>query len=268
MHTAEEKPNIDTEPVCLEILFQDERLVAVNKPSGLLVHPSLIDKRETQSAMKALRNQLGRWVYPLHRLDKPTSGVLLFALSPEDARSMSECLQQIQTRKTYLAVVRGYADEQGLIDYPLREQLDKISDRKARRDKPPQSAVTAYRRLASVELPFRVDRYPSSRYSLLEAQPKTGRKHQIRRHMKHIAHPIVGDTTHGKSGHNRLFAEQFDCRRLLLHAARLEFPHPQSGEMRCIEAGLDAAFSHVIERCGWRDAWPLDDEANAVPIRA
>lgn len=243
-------------PDTLDIIFQDDLLVAVNKPAGLLVHPSLIDKRETRCAMKLLRDQLGRWVYPVHRLDKPTSGVLLFALNAETASSLGEHFRRQQVHKTYLAVVRGYTEPQGLVDHPLREQHDKMSDRRARRDKKPQPAVTEYRRLATVELPYRVDRYPTGRYSLLAIHPRTGRKHQIRRHLKHIAHPLVGDTTHGKSRHNRLFRELFGSGRLLLAAVEMEFLHPRDGRTRRLVAPLDATFTGVLRQLGWEKAVP------------
>lgn len=234
-------------PDTLTILYRDDHLVAIDKPAGLLVHPSWIDKQETRCAMMLLRDQIGQYVYPAHRLDKPTSGVLLFALSPEIARLLTESFTQKQVEKRYLAVVRGYTEEAGTIDHPLKEKLDKMTDRQARQDKPPQAAVTEYRRLATLELPVRVDRYPSSRYSLVEASPLTGRKHQIRRHFKHLSHPIIGDTSYGKSNHNRLFAERFGCHRLLLAATRLELSHPVSGEPLSLEAGLDPCFSSVVD---------------------
>ncbi len=190
----------------LPIIYQDKYLVAINKPSGLLVHRSMIDRHETRFAMQMVRDQIGQRVYPLHRLDKPTSGVLLFALSPEVAKLAGEQFQQHSVSKSYLAIVRGVTDEKGLIDHALREQLDKITDRKAQKDKPAQDAITHYRRLADIELPVCIDRYPTSRYSLLQLTPETGRKHQIRRHLKHISHPIIGDAKHGKGKHNRYFA--------------------------------------------------------------
>ena len=231
----------------LSILYRDEHLIAIDKPAGLLVHPSWIDKRETRCAMMLLRDQIGQYVYPVHRLDKPTSGVLLFALSSEVARRLTEHFTQHQVEKRYLAVVRGYTEEAGTVDHALREQPDKMTDRQARRDKPPQTAVTEYRRLATLELPVRVDRYPSSRYSLVEARPLTGRKHQIRRHFKHLSHPIIGDTRYGKSNHNRLFAERFGSHRLLLAATRLQLPHPMTGEPLRLEAGLDPCFSAIVK---------------------
>lgn len=186
----------------MDILYRDDTLVAVNKPAGLLVHRSAIDHHETRYALQIVRDQLGRRVYPVHRLDKPTSGILVFALDQDTARRMTKLFAEGAVEKTYLAVVRGYTDEAGTIDYALEEQLDRMTDNKALRDKPAQPAVTHYRRLGIAELPFAVGRYPTARYSLLRVSPKTGRKHQIRRHMKHIFHPVVGDTSHGDGRHN------------------------------------------------------------------
>lgn len=235
----------------LDILYQDSWLVAINKPSGLLVHRSMIDRHETRFAIQILRDQIGQHVFPLHRLDKPTSGVLVFALSSEIAKLAGAQFQEGLVSKTYLAIVRGYTPESGVIDHPLKEKLDKIADRKARQDKPAQDAVTEFRRLAVVELPIAIDRYPCSRYSLVEAWPKTGRKHQIRRHMKHIAHPIIGDAKHGKGNHNRYFAEHFGADRLLLHCSNMGMTHPITGKLVSFSAPLDSVFDQLLERFGW-----------------
>ena len=181
----------------LEILYQDDVLVAVNKPAGMLVHRSWLDRHETQFVMQTLRDQIGQLVYPIHRLDRPTSGVLLFALNSEIANLLCQQFQQKQTEKQYLAVVRGYVTGHGKIDYPLKIQLDKIADKFSQQDKAPQSAVTFYEGLQTVEMPYGVGRYATSRYSLVRLVPKTGHKHQLRRHMKHIFHPILGDTQYG-----------------------------------------------------------------------
>ena len=237
----------------LEVLYQDEHLVAVNKPSGLLVHRSMVDRYETRFALQIVRDQIGRHVFPVHRLDKPTSGVLVFALSSEAARLMGEQFQQADAvRKSYLAVVRGVPPESGVIDHALKEKHDKMTDRKARKDKPAQEAVSEYRRLATVELPVQIDRYPSSRYSLVEVHPKTGRKHQVRRHMKHIAHPIIGDAKHGKGNHNRYFSEHLGADRLLLACTEMAFRHPVSGEELVICAGLDEVFVRLFETFDWK----------------
>lgn len=237
----------------LDILYRDEHLIAINKPAGLLVHRSAVDRHETRYALQLLRDQIGQRVYPVHRLDKPTSGVLLFALHPAAAARLTATFTGREVDKRYLAVVRGHTPEQARIDYPLKEELDAASDELALSDKPAQDAITDYRRLATAELPIPVGRYPSARYSLIEATPRTGRKHQIRRHMKHVFHPVIGDTSHGDGRHNQFFRGHLHCRRLLLAATRLTLPHPDSGRPMTINAPLDREFAAVIERLGWRE---------------
>jgi tRNA pseudouridine65 synthase len=238
-------------PETLTVLHQDDSVVAVSKPAGLLVHRSPIDARETRFALQLVRNQLRRTLFPVHRLDKPTSGVLLFALSSDAARSLAKAFERGEVRKTYLAVVRGVLPAHGSIDYGLREDKDLPGSLAAREDKPPQAARTDYERLAEVELPFATRRHPTSRYSLATASPLNGRNHQIRRHFKHIFHPIVGDTTFGDGSHNRLFREHLGCSRMLLHAARLVFPHPQTGTLLTIVAPIEGQFNEVVKRLGW-----------------
>jgi tRNA pseudouridine65 synthase len=234
----------------LELLFRDDRIAVFNKPSGLLMHRSFIDRRETRFALQSARNLLGQRVYPVHRLDKPTSGVLLFALNPADAATLTEVFTAGGISKRYLAVVRGTTPLQGEIDHPLLEDQDRC-DPYHQEGKEAQSAVTTYRRLASTELPFAVSRYPTSRYSLVEASPLTGRRHQLRRHFKHIFHPLIGDVDYGEGRHNRFFREEFGCRRLLLHAASLTFPHPADNRLLTVTAPLDGVFSGVLQRLGW-----------------
>lgn len=235
----------------LPILYRDDQLIAIHKPAGLLVHRSEIDRHETRFAIQLLRDQIGRRVFPLHRLDKPTSGVLLFGLSADVARVMMEQFMGDGVTKRYLAVVRGYSDEEGVIDYPLKEEQDRMTDSRASQEKGPQAAVTEYRRLATVERPYPVGRYATARYSLLRLTPRTGRKHQIRRHMKHIFHPIVGDTTHGDGKQNELFRSRFGCQRLLLAATELRLRHPVTGEPLCITAPLEEDFRRIIDTLGW-----------------
>jgi len=226
----------------LEILYRDEYFVAINKPSGLLVHKSMIDRHEIYYAMKMLRDQIGQWVYPVHRLDKPTSGVLLFALDKESARLLSLAFRDKKIEKKYLAVVRGYSPESGVITHPLKEKLDKISDKDAQENKEPQEARTEYKTLANIEINAKVGRYDTVRYSLVELSPKTGRKHQLRRHMKHINHHILGDTKYGRGEHNIFVRESYGVYRLLLHAKSLSFRHPYSDVEILLNADLDKTF--------------------------
>ncbi len=243
-------------PETLDILYRDEHIIAINKPSGLLVHRSAIDRHETRFALQILRDQIGQHVYPVHRLDKPTSGVLLFALSSHCAQKLGTLIAANHVKKNYVAIVRGYAPEEGAIDHSLTEEQDACTDKKARKDKPAQDALTHFQRLASIELPVQVDKYPQSRYSLVSCQPVTGRKHQIRRHMKHINHPIIGDAKHGKGNHNRFFQAHFNAHRLLLAATDIRLPHPFTEHPLHISAPLDETFMQLLERFDWRSAVP------------
>lgn len=238
----------------MEILYRDDCLVAINKPAGLLVHRSNIDRHETRFAVQLLRDQIGQRVHPLHRLDKGTSGVLLFALDADSARAVGGQFQRDEVAKRYLAIVRGWPPEAGVIDHPLSRQFDDYG-RKLGADSPGEAlpAVTEYRRLATVELPDAVDRYPTSRYALLELLPQSGRQHQLRRHLKHIAHPIIGDATWGKGVHNRYFQQRFGCGRLLLACTALGLLHPQDGRALSIAAAPGEDFASVIRALGWND---------------
>ncbi|RXJ72550.1 tRNA pseudouridine(65) synthase TruC [Veronia nyctiphanis] len=235
----------------LEIVYQDEWLVAVNKPSGMLVHRSWLDKGETRFVMQTLRDQIGQHVFPLHRLDRPTSGVLLFALSSEIASQMMPMFAGRDVKKTYHAVVRGWVKEAALLDYPLKEELDKVADKHATAEPEAKEAVTEYRPVATAELPIPLGRYQSCRYSLVEMKPHTGRKHQLRRHMHHLSHHIIGDVNHGDGRHNRLFRREFHCHRLLLHASELRFTHPVTDVEVTVTADLDETWHRVLKGLGW-----------------
>ena len=236
----------------LPVLYQSEHLIAIDKPSGLLVHRSALDRHETQNALRQLHDQTGHYLYPVHRLDKPTSGVLLFALSKEAATELSQQLEHGLTKKQYLAVVRGHSNTSGTIDHPVRD--------KDAKDKPAAAAVTSYSRLATIELPHAVDRYPTSRYSLLLVEPQTGRRHQIRRHMKHISHPLIGDSNYGKTPHNRFFASRYQCHRLLLHAHAITLTEPESNQPLTITAPVsDLQFARVLNDQAWQ--WLPDASA-------
>lgn len=236
----------------LDILYRDEVLVAIDKPAGLLVHRSDIDRHETRFAVQLLRDQIGHRVFPLHRLDKPTSGVLLFALDADTAREVGGQFERNEIAKRYLAVVRGWPPERGVIDHPLSRRFDDYGRKFSPGSAPePLPALTRFRRLATVELPEAVERYPSTRYALVELEPLSGRQHQLRRHMKHIAHPIIGDANWGKGIHNRYFQQRFGCHRLLLACTRMSLRHPQSGMPLTIEATPGMDFAAVIAALGW-----------------
>lgn len=225
--------------------------MAINKPSGLLVHRSPIDRHETEFAVQILRDQIGEFVYPVHRLDKPTSGVLLFALDKESAKLVGEQFRARETKKSYVAVVRGYIEESGVIEHALSVKLDKIADKDSLDDKEAQDATTHYRRVATVEIPYAAGKYDKTRYSLVSLEPQTGRKHQLRRHMKHISHHILGDTKYGRGEHNKLIREVFNCHRMLLHAITLQIKHPYTDDTLIIKAPLDESFNSICKFFNW-----------------
>ncbi|WHI49781.1 pseudouridine synthase [Microbulbifer sp. MLAF003] len=235
-----------------EIIFEDDYLLAAFKPEGWLVHRSEIDHSENRILLQYLRDLSGHRLYPVHRLDKPTSGVIIFGKSSEMATLLQQQLESENSIKKYLAVCRGYCPEQGVIDYPLPPVADfKHQRKRPKTDLPRKSAITLYRRLDTVELPYEVDRYPTSRYSLVEIQLKTGRRHQIRRHFKHIHHPLIGCPKYGKSSHNRFFARQYDCTRLLLHASKLKIMHPISETVFEISMTPRGTFSELLGKLNW-----------------
>lgn len=225
----------------LELLYLDERLCAIAKPSGIMVHRTGISTDRVFVA-DVLREQLGQRIWTVHRLDRATSGVLLFALDVEMAASMGRLFEAGAIAKRYLAVVRGWLDELGEIDKPLSGSRNKTRD-----------ALTRYRRLATAELPVAVPPHETARYSLAEIEPKTGRTHQIRRHFNHISHPIIGDVNHGDRRHNRLFRARFGCHRMLLHATSLEFEHPGTGRCLTLRTPPPEEFLGVTRALGWSD---------------
>lgn len=217
----------------LPILWRDEHLIAIHKPARWLVHRTGLDAGETRFIVQTLRDQLGgQHVYPAHRLDKGTCGVLLLALHPEAARGLAMSFARHAVKKHYLALVRGWMPAEVDVDHPLRPDDTPP-------DTPAQSAHTRLRRLAALDWPeAAAPGFTTTRASLVEARPTTGRRHQIRRHLKHIAHPILGDATHGKGPLNRWWAERLGLQRLWLHAWRLQIAHPITGVALDLHSGL------------------------------
>lgn len=245
----------------LTILYRDDYLVSIAKPPGLLVHRTGLDAGETRFAVQLLRDQIGQPVWPAHRLDKGTSGVLLFALNADTAHTLAQAFEHgTDLQKTYHAIVRGWPAEAGVIDHPLKRMPD---DMRTEREEI-QHALTYYRTLEHYELPLAQGQFASTRCALVELQPVTGRRHQLRRHMKHIAHPIIGDATHGKGPLNRALAELLGLQRLWLHAGRLELAHPVTGQLLVIEAGLGEEWARWALVAG---AWPDSGQAAAGDAR-
>lgn len=225
------------------ILHQDAACVAIAKPPGILVHRTPL-ARDRQFVLQQLRDQIGQRLYPIHRLDRATSGVLIFGLSSEAARRMKQAFDHQQVRKEYLAIVRGWPNpSEGRIDRPIR-----APDQDQYRE-----AVTEYRRLKTSLLPVANQRYPATRFSLVALMPETGRRHQLRIHMERIAYPIIGDSTHGDGEPNRIFRDRLGLRRLMLHARHLRLPHPMEPEHSLsltAEPGDD--FARAMTLLGWQ----------------
>jgi tRNA pseudouridine65 synthase len=232
----------------IPILHRDEHYVAVSKPAGWLVHRTAVDAHEPRFLLQTLRNQIGCRVHPIHRLDKGTSGVIVFALHAEAANRLSRAFREERVDKRYVAVVRGYAPQQEVVDWPLRDATDA---RATGRNTTLRPAVTDVRRLAIAELSMAVGRYATARYSLVDCRPRSGRRHQIRRHLKHLRHPIIGDANYGDLAHNRCFRNTLGVGRLLLAATEIAFEHPYANTELRIAAPLDESFRRVLQALGW-----------------
>jgi tRNA pseudouridine65 synthase len=230
-------------------------MIAVNKPAGLAVHRSKMVSNADEFLVDVLREQVGGTLYLAHRLDRATSGVLLVARATEIAAALGEQFMSRDVHKQYLAVVRGWPEpSEGVVDYPLPG---------SRETGPRRDARTAFCRLATVEVPIALGRYPQQRYALVLAEPHTGRFRQIRKHMAHLHHPVIGDCQHGRSDHNRLYKQYFSCHRMLLHAWRLNFRHPIDNRPMALEASFDTAFQSVLERFGW--SLPAAESVSVMP---
>lgn len=224
----------------LEIIYRDEHLIAINKPHGLLVHRSPIAADASEFALQMLRDQISMKVNPVHRIDRKTGGILLFAFNKDIEIAMQKAFMENRVSKKYLAIVRGHTPDTEDIDYPLRKENGTQQD-----------AFTTYTTLKRAELDIALGKHPTSRYSLVEAVPTTGRMHQLRKHLSHIFHPIIGDRTHGCNKQNKLFLEQWEMTTMLLHASQLSFVHPVTGTEVKIEAALQPEFDRVMKIMGW-----------------
>jgi len=222
--------------------------VAVNKRSGLVVHPTKLAP-DAIAVLPSLRKQLGCYVYPVHRIDRGTSGIVLFGLSSEAASRLGEQMRSREVDKQYLAVVRGYIEDEGRVDHAI-EDAEKANGK--------VDSITDYVCVSRVEIPYAVGPYEKSRYSLALAKPLTGRRHQIRKHFAHLRHPIIGDTNYGDNDHNKLYRKAFRCGRLLLMASALSFDHPYTGERVDVTCPVPKSIERLFERFGWFDV-PLSE---------
>jgi len=221
----------------IPVVWADEWLAVVDKPVGLMVHDSKLARGETEFLADRLREQFGKPVFLVHRLDRATSGCLLLAFDRDTASLLGRSLMSEQFTKDYLAVCRGWPEPaEGRIDHPLDGGPGKPAKK---------PASTDYRTLATAEVDWPSQQHPSSRYALLQCTPLTGRFRQIRRHLKHLAHPILGDATHGDGRHNRSF-RGLGIHRMLLHARRLAFTHPHTGARIEALAPPDAEFEKAL----------------------
>lgn len=234
------------------ILYEDDYLIAVDKPSGLLVHPSWISQPDEPTLMGLLKDHCRlEKLHTIHRLDRATSGIILVGKEVESSKRMQVQFQAREVKKEYECLVRGWLqDTTGSIDYPLVPKYDKFADPLASQDKEAKSAVTDYRVIGQTELDIPVGRYSTSRYSRVACFPHTGRKHQIRRHMKHLLHPIIGDTKYGEGRHNRMFREHFHLHRLVLMAKSIQFTHPITDKTLTLHAGLPSDIEELYVHLG------------------
>jgi tRNA pseudouridine65 synthase len=234
----------------LPILYIDEHIVAIDKPPGLLVHRSPIDPHASTFAVQQLRDQLGRYVFPIYRLDRPTSGVLLFAFDAATTQVLAQQWQTRQVQKGYTALVRGHIRGAGMIDYSLVYQYDDYGDADKQQVQKYQKAVSEFLPQRYFTAPWPSGRYVQSRYSVVELSLWHGRKHQLRRHLAHFRHPIIGDTTHGDGKQNKAIRQFANFHELALSCTMLGFHHPITHRYMLVRAPVHTAFAGLIDRLG------------------
>lgn len=228
----------------IPIIYEDDHVFAVNKPNDVLVHKSHYARNITDHTLIELLQQQTQYhsLMPIHRLDRKTSGVILFAKEKEYLPVFSKLFEHQAIHKTYKAIVRGHTPSSGEIDTPIKRDDNGVY----------KAALTHYKTLATVSLPIPVKPYDNARYSLIELMPKTGRMHQLRKHMNKISHPIVGDHKYGDRFHNRMFVEKMNLSTLLLHATKIEFIHPYSNQVTTITAPLPQPWDEILNKLDWQ----------------
>jgi len=231
----------------LQIVYRDHDYVAVFKPSGLIVHRSSSTAAHEPVLLQTLRDQLHCHVYPVHRLDRPTAGLILLGLNGKSAAKMVDLFTRRMVCKYYPALVVGQAPECGSIATPLTTDLDDNWERVEPANRSTQEAETRFKTLTRYHVPVGIRDSGTNGYSLLEVQPMTGRSHQIRRHLNEIGHPVVGDHRHGDPDSNQRILSDTGVVRMLLTSMRLDFRHPYSGELHSIVVGRGSDFNRVID---------------------
>lgn len=231
----------------LPILYEDEHIIAVNKPAGIFVHPTHLDAKAGPSVMDIVRDHCGHYVFAAHRLDRKTTGVLLFAKNQEVHSLLNKEFENRAVHKKYLAILRGFVNDEILIDYPLANTKNKM-----------QEAVTKLQCLSRAEIDLPHGQFPTSRYSFATLTPLTGRMHQLRRHMAHIRHPILGDRPYGCNKQNRLLLENFGLQDLMLHASYLAFTHPATKKFIEIFCPVHDEFGRMLGLLGFHTSDTMD----------
>lgn len=229
-----EGENIELSEDPFEILYEDEEIIAIHKPYGYFVHRTALNNKAKEIALYKLRDQIGKKVYPVHRLDRKTCGVLVYALNTEMLRKINELFMQGEVAKEYMAIVRGYTQQEFTIDYPLINDRGRLQD-----------AVTLVQTIQQTEIPIPHGKHQTSRYSLVRLLPETGRMHQLRKHMSHVFHPILGDRPHGCNKQNRLLLEKFELKEMMLLARSLSFSIPGTNKHITISADFSPEFKRI-----------------------
>lgn len=223
--------------LALDVLYADDRLAVVDKPAGLMVHDSALARGESDFVADRLREQFGRPIFLVHRLDRATSGCLLLAFDRDTASALGKVVMSGEVEKDYWAICRGWPEAEA---FTIDHDLDGGPGKPVKKP-----AVTRFQVLARTECAWPSSGFDTSRYALLNAKPQTGRFRQIRRHLKHAFHHLIGDTSHGDGRHNRSF-RMLGVHRMLLHARRLAFVHPHTGDRIVVTAPVDAQFTKAL----------------------
>jgi len=236
--------NTSTQPTIssIEIVFEDEYLVAVNKPNNFIIHESHYSRniRET-TLLQFIEQQMGYPVYPAHRLDRKTSGIIILLKDKQYVQQFQELFITKNIQKTYYAIVRGFSPDAGTIDTPVKNDDTGIY----------KEALTHYKTIQNIELQIPVQPFDSSRYSLVQLMPQTGRMHQLRKHLNKISYPIVGDYKYGDRFHNRMYENQFNCIYMFLHAHQLDFTHPITNKKLQLTADFPADWKKLFNTFNW-----------------